>query len=48
MHFFLKKMFILIQMSLKFVPEGLIENEPILIQVMIWCQIGKSHFVNQQ
>ena len=31
---------ILIQISLKFVPRGPINNKPALVQVMAWCRTG--------
>ena len=31
---------ILIQISLKFVPKGWIDNKPALVQVMAWCRTG--------
>ena len=40
---FLKEKFnILIQISLKFVPEGPTDNQPALIQVMPWCVTGNK------
>ena len=35
-----EKFCILIQISLKFVPKGLIDNKTALVQVMAWCQTG--------
>ena len=37
---FVERKFILIQISLKFVPEGPIDNKIALVQVMSWRQIG--------
>ena len=31
---------ILIEISLKFVPKGPIDNNPALVQIMAWCRIG--------
>ena len=36
----MKKYCILINISLKFVPKGPINNIPALVQIMAWCQIG--------
>ena len=35
-----KKFSILIQISLKFVPKGPIDNKSALVQVKAWCQTG--------
>ena len=35
-----KKCYILIEISLKFVPKGQINNKPALVQMMAWCQTG--------
>ena len=35
-----EKFCILIRISLKFVPEGVIDHKPALVQVMAWCQTG--------
>ena len=35
-----EKFYISITISLKFVPTGPIDNDPALIQIMTWCQIG--------
>ena len=35
-----EKFFISIQISLKFVPKGQIDNNPALVQIMAWRQIG--------
>ena len=32
--------FALIQISLKFIPKGPINNRPVLVQIMSWCQTG--------
>ena len=41
MHFFNKNHNVLIQISLEFVPEGLIKNKSALVQVVVaWCQTG--------
>ena len=37
-----KCIFILIQISLRFVPKGLIDNKAALAQVMAWCQTGNK------
>ena len=37
---FFEKFFILIQISLKFVPKGPNENKSALVQVMAWRRIG--------
>ena len=29
-----------IQISLKYVPNGLIDNKPVLVQLMAWCRTG--------
>ena len=31
---------ILLKISLKFVPKGPIDNDPALVQIMAWCQLG--------
>ena len=33
---------ILIKISLKFVPKGLIDNKSSLVQVMAWCCVGEK------
>ena len=35
-----EKFCILINISLKFVPKGQVNNIPALVQIMAWCQIG--------
>ena len=35
-----EKLYILIQISLKFVPNDSIDNKPVLVQVMAWCLTG--------
>ena len=35
-----EKFYILIKISLKFVPNGSIDNNPALVQIMAWCRIG--------
>ena len=35
-----EKFDILIKISLKFVPKGLIDNNPALVEIMAWRQIG--------
>ena len=37
-----ENLFILILISLKFVPKGLIDNKPALVKVMAWCWGSKS------
>ena len=41
------KIFGPVKISRKFVPEGLINNIPALVQVMAWCRPGTSHYLNQ-
>ena len=39
--------YILIQIWLKFITNGLIENMPVLVQIMAWCGVGDySHCLN--
>ena len=38
--FFKEYVWILIKISLKFVPKGPIDNKPSLFQIMAWCQSG--------
>ena len=45
--FFNENVWILINISLKFVPGGPINNIPTLVQVMAWCRPGASHYLNQ-
>ena len=40
MHFFNEKFYILIKISLKFIPKGPIDNKAALVKVMAWCRIG--------
>ena len=40
MNFFNEKLRILIEISLKFVSKSPINNNPALVQIMAWCQIG--------
>ena len=40
MHFFNENVYILITISLKFVPKGPINNISALVQIMIWCRAG--------
>ena len=35
-----EKFYILTKISLKFVPKGPIDNNPALVKIMAWCQIG--------
>ena len=42
-----QKSFILIKISLKFVPKCPIDNNPALFQIMAWRQIVTSHYLNQ-
>ena len=37
-----KKLCILVQISLKFVPKGLIDNKSVLVQEMAWCRTGDN------
>ena len=37
-----EKFYILIKISLKFVPEGPFDNNPTLVQIMAWHQIGDN------
>ena len=45
--FFYGNVWILIKISLKFVPKGEINNIPVLVQIMSWRRPGDSHNVNQ-
>ena len=38
--FMIENVYILIEISLKFVPYGRIDNIPALVQIMAWCRIG--------
>ena len=38
---------ILIKISLKFVPKDPIDNNPALVQIMVWRRIATSHYLNQ-
>ena len=38
---------ILINISLKFVPKSHIYNIPVLVQIMAWHRLGTSHYQNQ-
>ena len=40
MHFLERKCCDLIQISLKFIPKGLIVNKSALVQVIAWCLTG--------
>ena len=40
--FFNENVRIFIQISLKFVPKGPIDNKSALVQVMAWCQTGNK------
>ena len=42
-----EKFCIWIKNSLKFVPEGPINIIPALVQAMVWCRPGASHYPNQ-
>ena len=42
------KFCILIQISLKFVPKGLIDNQSALVQVMAWWHQPTNHYLNQR
>ena len=37
-----EKYYILIKISLKFVPKGSIDNNPALVQIMAWCRMGDN------
>ena len=37
-----EKFYILIKMSLMFVPKGPIDNNPALVQIMVWHRIGDN------
>ena len=37
-----EKFYILIKISLKFVPKGLIDNKPVLVQINAWRRIGDA------
>ena len=43
-YMFLKEFFILIQISLKFVPKVPIDNKSLLVHVMAWFQAGDEPF----
>ena len=47
MHFYEWKFPILIWISLQYVPKGLIDNKPALVQIMAWRHKATSHYVNQ-
>ena len=42
MHFFNKNVWILIKISLKFVPRGPVDNMAALVQIMTWWQRGNK------
>ena len=42
-----EKICILIEISLKFVPRGLIDNKAVLVQAMAWRQRATSHYLNR-
>ena len=46
-HFLNENIWILIKISLKFVPKGPIYNNPALVQVMAWCQTGNKPLPDQ-
>ena len=37
----------IIQISLKFIPKGPIDNMPALIQILAWRRMATSHYLNQ-
>ena len=41
------KVYILVQISLKFVPVSLLDKKSALVQVMAWCRQATSHDLNQ-
>ena len=41
-NFMNEKFCVLIQISLKFVPKGSINNIPVLVQIMAWCRPGNK------
>ena len=43
-HFLNENVWILIKISLKFVPKGPINNSPALVQIMAWCPTGDKPF----
>ena len=42
-----ENVWISIKISLKFLPEGSINNIPALVQIMAWRRRGASHYLNQ-
>ena len=42
-----EKLRILIEISLKFVSKGPIDNNPALVQIMAWRRIGEDDYLNQ-
>ena len=47
MHFLELNVWILLRISLKFVPEVWINNTPALVKIMAWCNQAPSHYLNQ-
>ena len=45
--FLTEYLYILIQISLKFIRKSLIDNKSSLVQVMAWCQTGKKQWHDQ-
>ena len=45
--FLYENVWILTEISLKFVPKGPINNIPALVQIMAWRRPGASHYLNQ-
>ena len=42
-----EKFYILLKISLKFIPKGPIDNNPALVQVMVCAEQATSHYLNQ-
>ena len=42
-----ENVWISLKISLKFVPEGPINNIPALVEIMAWHQLGTGHYLNQ-
>ena len=45
--FFNENFWILNEISLKYVPYGLIDNLEALVQIRVWCQMAASHYLEQ-
>ena len=46
MHFLMEDMFVLIQMSLRFVPRGQTDDKSALVQAKTWCRTGNNPLHN--